>query len=788
MEAYKSLLKNIALLLFVGAIPSLCWASGLFTSFSWATCFLLAAGFFSVLWIRARSSSQFFQQLLLSRGDIWAICEGNQIVEKSPLFPVDSLHSLKSFFHPNSQPRADAAIHGLIHKNLPFLMRVETAKEHATYTFQGESFNEKFVFWLKDITDVARQERLHMEIFQKNETLLTNLQATLNALPILLWHRDEHQKINYCNLAYSKAVQALPQKVYEEDIELLQSRSPKIHARKAVHTGECQGFESAVIIDGDMRYFQIWEIPDLQNQGTTLGVAYDITELHTARTEIKRLINAQDEVLTHLSTAISVYDAEGTLQYYNQAYINLHSYDEEFLQTHPRLDEVLEDLRSRRQLPEYADFPAFKKERLLDLKEQVEPKEELMHLPDERTLRIFSAPHPMGGLLFILEDVTDYLALEGKNKTLLDAYQATLDNLFEGVIVIGSDNRLKIFNPSFVRLWNFDEEEIKSDQHLTVIVEKLKDHFDYEDNWESYKAQLIENITNRSPKTGQLKRKDGIVINFRYVPLPNGDYLLSYTDATDPSRIQKALQERKEALETADRIKSEFISNISYELRAPLNTIIEFTQILSHQYIGKLNEQQTNYINGVLDSSTKLFHLINDILDLASIEGGHLTLQLRSIHIPTLLEEIKKLISEKLKTHKQRLVLKCDSSLHEWVVDEIRLRQALFILLNNVIQFTPAEGIISLEAVSKGEVLEISIAVREENFALKEQIHLIEKLESGKHDLQTSVGLGLSLVNRLIELHEGHIHVFSESSKGTKITCFLPQISQKNHIKKTQSR
>ena len=260
--------------------------------------------------------------------------------------------------------------------------------------------------------------------FQKNEALLANLQATMDLMPVLIWQRDEHLKINYCNHAYSTAVQTSPQKVYEDGIELFQPRFAKLLARKALNTGERQTFESTAIADGDRRHFRIWEIPNPQDPGTTLGIAYDITELNDTRTEIKRLIHAHDEVLAHLSTAISVFDAEGALQYYNQAYVNLHSFDEEFLKASPRLDEILEDLRSRRQLPEYADFPAYKKRRLQQLKEQVEPQEELMHLPDERTLRIFSAPHPMGGLLFMFEDVTDYLALERKNKTLIGCFSS----------------------------------------------------------------------------------------------------------------------------------------------------------------------------------------------------------------------------------------------------------------------------------------------------------------------------------------------------------------------------
>jgi signal transduction histidine kinase len=780
MEANKSLIKNIILFLFIGVIPSFCWAVGFFPLFSWASCLLLLASFFCILWMKSRTSAQTFRKLLLIRGEVWALCEGEEIIDHSPSFPGDSLQSFKAFLHPNSVQKVEIAINRLIHEILPFHLTVHTAESEAIYALEGESIDGKCILWLKNITDAVHQERLYKEVMQKNEELLDSLQTTMDLLPVLIWYRDEHQKINYCNLAYSTAVQLCPQKIYEEGVEIIQPRFAKILARKSLHTGECQTCESTVIANGDRRYFRIWEIPNARALGTTLGVAYDMTELSDARSEIKRLMHAHDEVLAHLSTAIIVYDAEGTLQYYNQAYVKLHAFDEKFLKGRPRLDEVLEELRRRRQLPECTDFPAYKKGRLQQLKEQVKPQEDLMHLPDSRTLRIFSAPHPMGGLLFMFEDVTDYLALEGRNKTLFDSYQATLDNLFEGVVVIGSDNRLRICNPSFVRLWNFEEKDVMRDQHLTTIIEKLKDLFDYEEDWATYKAKIIENVTDRVPKTGQLKRKDGMIVNFRYVPLPDGDHLLSYTDATDALRAQNALQEKNEALETADQLKSEFIANISYELRGPLNTIVGFSEVLSHKYFGPLNERQTDYVNGISESSNKLLYLVNDMLDLASIEAGYLTLQASRVDIPSLMKDIINLVAKRLEMNGQRLILKCDKSVEDWVVDETRLKQAILNLFSNAIKYTPPDGTITLEARINDEELEISLMDTGVGIAPDDQKLLLDKFDQRHGDIPIGKGLGLSLVKRFIELHGGRILLFSKPHQGTKVTCLLPKIPEQN--------
>ena len=117
------------------------------------------------------------------------------------------------------------------------------------------------------------------------------------------------------------------------------------------------------------------------------------------------------------------------------------------------------------------------------------------------------------------------------------------------------------------------------------------------------------------------------------VPLPDGNVLLTYLDVTDTARVERALRERNEALETAGRLKSEFIANVSYELRTPLNAVIGFAEILNNQYFGDLNPRQLDYSRGILASSQQLMKLINDILDLATIEAGYMVLETGRVEV-----------------------------------------------------------------------------------------------------------------------------------------------------------
>ena len=126
------------------------------------------------------------------------------------------------------------------------------------------------------------------------------------------------------------------------------------------------------------------------------------------------------------------------------------------MEQNPSHGEILETLRESRRLPEQVDFPAFKAQVLEQYTSVIEPLEEQQHLPDGRTLRVVTAPHTLGGLLFIYEDVSDRLEMERSRNTLAAVQLATLDHLFEGVAVFGSDGRLQLSNSGYAKIWNLD--------------------------------------------------------------------------------------------------------------------------------------------------------------------------------------------------------------------------------------------------------------------------------------------------------------------------------------------
>jgi len=259
------------------------------------------------------------------------------------------------------------------------------------------------------------------------------------------------------------------------------------------------------------------------------------------------------------------------------------------------------------------------------------------------------------------------------------------------------------------------------------------------------------------------------------VPLPDGNVLLSYLDVTDSTRVERALRERNEALETAGRLKSEFIANVSYELRTPLNAIIGFAEILTNQYFGELNPRQLDYSRGILDSSHRLLTLINDILDLATIEAGYMMLETENIDIHTLMASVLALTRERARKQNINLEFDCPPDLGALTADERRLKQALFNLISNAIKFTPAGGTIRLAARRDAGGVTLTVADNGVGIPTEDQARVFEKFERGNPQArQSGAGLGLSLVKSFVELHGGRVEIVSQANKGTTITLYLP--------------
>ncbi|MFQ5783190.1 MAG: PAS-domain containing protein [Alphaproteobacteria bacterium] len=626
------------------------------------------------------------------------------------------------------------------------------------------------VLWISDISDLAaeiaavRAERARLE-------------NTLDAIPLPLWRRATDLSLVYCNRAYADIVEIdAGTAVAGAGVELVGEAERawgQALAREACEAGTLRAADHHVVVDGARRMLRINEAP---LEGGTLGIAWDVTDVEDANRDLARHIAAHAEVLENLATAIAIFGSDRQLKFFNSAYARLWRVGEDWLRDEPTLGEILEALRATHRIADVPDFPAFKKKREAMFTDLIEPHEELLHLPDGTTLRMIVTPHPFGGLLFTFEDVTARLELERNLNTLIAVQRETLDNLYEGIAVFGSDGRLKLSNPGFARLWSLEPQELAGEPHIADVVERGKALYDYGDDWDTYKAHIVARTTDRVPAFDRLERRDQTVLHWASVPLPDGATLMTYLDVTDSIKVERALRERAEALEAADRLKTEFIASVSYELRTPLNTIIGFSELLDGAFFGELNARQVEYVKGILESSQQLLQLINDILDLASIEAGHIELDLDNFDIDLALRSVITLGGHNLGVDNVKVEYDRSGELGEMVGDEKRIKQVVFHLLTNAVKFSLPEGKVTLAVERDQDRIAIAVSDSGIGIADADKRHVFDRFWRGDEvrARRQGGGLGLALVKSFVELHGGEVELDSRPGQGTRVTCRLP--------------
>src|SRR5216684_2882904 len=667
--------------------------------------------------------------------------------------------------------RVAAAVEDLKRVGTAFTAAV-SAPGGAAYEIEGRrTLSGDSVVWLAEVSAIRRAEAARGTALADAAAL----GAMIDALPMPVWRRDRDLRVIDCNAAYAAALDLPREAVLAQAAELTpeSERDRTLALAGAAVAGTAKSERCHVVIAGSRRLLELNEAPD--GSRGTIGFAIDLTDLESAEGELARHVNAHGQVLESIQAAVAIYGADKRLSFFNAAFARLWGIEEEWLAGEPSLDELLERLRERRRVPEYADFRAFKRQQLAMFTSLIEPQTELMHRPDDRTLSVSVSPHPLGGLIFVYEDVTDRLALERSYNTLIEVQRETLDNLFEGIAVFGSDGRLKLHNPAYRTIWGLAEADLAGEPHVGDIVAKPRDFYEDGGDWPAMRDHIIAEVTAQSHSNGPLDRRDGSILQRATVLLPDGNVLLTYLDVTDTARVERALRERNEALETAGRLKSEFIANVSYELRTPLNAIIGFAEILANQYFGPLAPRQLDYSRGILDSSHRLMALINDILDLATIEAGYMALEIGRIEVNDLLESVMTLTRERARSQDLALTMTCPDGINAIEADERRLKQALFNLVSNAVKFTPSGGSVRLDARLDDGDLILAVSDTGAGIPAADQERVFDKFERGNpYSRESGAGLGLSLVKSLIELHGGSVAIDSEPGSGTTILCRLP--------------
>ncbi|MBJ6121035.1 PAS domain-containing sensor histidine kinase [Sphingomonas mollis] len=641
----------------------------------------------------------------------------------------------------------------------------------------AEFGNGVFV-WVHDATDTRGEiERLREGSARMREAY-DALTGLIEAAPLPMWYRGADLRLTMVNSAYVAAVEGRDATdVVTRGLELVEGSDrggPIAGATTARGHGRPTEQVLPATIGGSRRTLRIIDVP--LPTGGVAGFAVDIEELEQARNGAKRFAEAQRGMLDRLSAGVVQFGGDRTLEFYNQPFRRMFAMRAEWLVDRPEFDRVLERMRESNRLPEVRDFPGWKAERRDWFVGADGATEENWHLPGGTHLRVVAQSLPDGGLLIIFEDRTEQVQLASARDTLLRVRTATFDNLFEALGVFAADGRLQLWNNRFRALWGVEEEFLSTHPRVDAFAERVASKLATPAR-SGLISDLVRSATGeRQQRGGRVELADGRHFEFAAVPLPDGNALFTLLDITDSRRAEYALRERANALEAADKVKTQFVANMSYELKTPLTSISGFAEMLHGGYAGKLPEQATSYTEAILDSVERLGLLIDDVLDLTRGDEGA-QIERGDVDLAAVTRIAAGAVQPAIKRHKIDFAVEVARSVGRVQGDQRRLREVIEHLLRHALAALPQGGRILLHA--DGNATRARIIVSDDGPGLDADSIARAFDRFAEPHLQPggerALGLGLPLARQFVEAHGGTINLVSELGQGTLVTVELPR-------------
>ncbi|MCH4892734.1 histidine kinase [Sphingomonas sp. SFZ2018-12] len=633
------------------------------------------------------------------------------------------------------------------------------------------------IVWFFDATDIQTElDRAESEA-DRLRAAFESLTGLIEAAPMPMWYRGPDLRLAMVNSAYVQAVEMSDAAgVIARQVELVETAGhlgPIVNAAEARDSGRAQVTALPATIGGARRMLRFHDVP--MPDGGTAGYAIDIEELEQARAGIKRFADAQRSMLDRLSSAVAQFGADRTLVFCNQPFQRIFAMRPEWLADRPEFDRVLERMREANRLPEVRDFPGWKAERRAWFHATQDEIEENWHLPGSVHLRVVAQPLPEGGLLMIFEDRTEQVQLASARDTLLRVRTATFDNLFEALGVFSADGRLQIWNAKFRQVWALEESFLSTHPRVDLLAEEVAPRLANPAR-SSLIPDLVRSAANeRQQRGGRVAFADGRHYEFGAVPLPDGNALLTMIDISDSRRIEQALRDRNDALEAADRVKTAFVANMSYELRTPLTSIKGFAEMLHAGYAGELSESGSSYVGAILESVERLGGLVDDVLDLTATEAAALDVQ------PVDLDATARAAAEHLVSlaRERGIELAVDVQRSSGTVqgDPRRLRQAIEHMLRHALCTLDEGNRVLLHVDGTREAARVVVSDDGAGMSPSAQARAFDRFAQPAvaRPGDRHLGLDLPLAKQFIEVHGGELSLVSELGHGTILTATLPR-------------
>ena len=675
-----------------------------------------------------------------------------------------------SWLEPVVAAQVDEATERLLNHGEAFSIAAVSLRGHHL-EISGRPVSGNAVMRIRDVSGDRLELAQTREKIAQAEGVTAGLRLALESAAILAWGRDSEGCLAWCNAPYASAVEAPGDGAAVDNGTELFDPALRREATAAIRDAGVWKRRASAVVNGERRTFEAVEV---RTAFGSAGLAHDVTEIASLRAEMERNEDNYSRMIDRLSTAVAIFDKSKRLTFYNAAYRQIWSLEPAFLDQRPTDGEILDRLRTERQLPEQANFREWKAQ-LMNAYQAIEPSETVWYLPDGRALRVVTSPNPKGGVTYLYDDATQSYALASQVNALTHVQGETLDALKEGVAVFGTDGRMKLFNPVFAEMWRIDSAKLRDRPHIDEVAGVCRSLCQDPALWDGLRAMIVGLNERRESRAARIPRNDGFTLDCAALPLPDGATLLTSLDVTASANVERALTERNQALVAAEKLRNDFVNHVSYELRTPLTNIIGFTQLLAAGGVGPLNPKQLEYAGFITNSSHALLAIIDDILDLASIDAGALELRLEIADVAEAMRAAAAGVQDRLDEAAIELRMVMTDGVGSFRADGRRVRQVLFNLLSNAINYSEPGQTVTLAAMRRGAEIVFKVSDRGRGIPAEMIDRVFDRFETFPNGSRhRGPGLGLSIVKAMVELHNGRVLIDTAPNEGTTVTCIFP--------------
>lgn len=364
--------------------------------------------------------------------------------------------------------------------------------------------------------------------------------------------------------------------------------------------------------------------------------------------------------------------------------------------------------------------------------------------------------------------------LERQNSLL----QSTLENIGEGLSVFDGEGRLIAWNSRFCDLLDLPP-DLGAGAPLREILMLQAVRGDFGDGEpEAEAARRLEQFYREVPTIKERAIPGGRILQIRRRSMPGGAVVSVYSDITDLKTSERKLIQARSQAETANRSKSDFLANMSHELRTPLNAIIGFSEIISNELFGPIeNDKYLEYIKDIHNSSLHLLSIINDVLDMSKIEAGKLELSEEALDIQEVIADVIRMMHEQADSRGIALTAQRLNDQAEIWADERAMKQVFLNLLSNAIKFSQEGGRVCIRVIAEPDLTVVEFEDHGIGMTAEEQVRALQPFGQAQPATTRNyggTGLGLPITKGLVEAHGGRLSIESRAGCGTIVRVILP--------------